>query len=163
MEYVPQAAYAPLVYDLNLKPEERVVYIKLKNAAAASMDITLINGNGDTAAPLAVTAGETDANNITTFAVQLPSDGYWKITSLKLKNVFYDGTFYTGQVDDPTTWLDLSQTVMEGIFTMTLLVDTGTSSHTFEEIRGALISRGEKESLSIHIQRADIFEAMHRV
>ncbi|MBE6957928.1 MAG: hypothetical protein E7447_02080 [Ruminococcaceae bacterium] len=113
MEYVPQAAYAPLVYDLNLNPEERVVYVKLKNAAAASMDITLINGNGDTAAPLAVTAGETDANNITTFAVQLPSDGYWKITSLKLKNVFYDGTFYTGQVDDPTTWLDLSQTVLD--------------------------------------------------
>lgn len=113
MEYVPQAAYAPLVYDLNLKPEERVVYVKLKNAAAASMDITLINGNGDTAAPLAVTAGETDANNITTFAVQLPSDGYWKIADLKLKNVFYDGTFYTGQVDDPTTWLDLSQTVLD--------------------------------------------------
>ena len=59
--------------------------------------------------------------------------------------------------------LDLNQTVMEGIFTMTLLVDTGTSQHTFDEIRTALISRGEEESLSIHIQRADIFEAMHRV
>ena len=59
--------------------------------------------------------------------------------------------------------LDLNQTVMEGIFTMTLLVDTGTSAHTFDEIREALISRGEKESLIIHIQRADIFEAMHRV
>lgn len=59
--------------------------------------------------------------------------------------------------------LDLSQTVMQGIFTMTLLVDTSTSSHTFDEIRTALMTRGEKESLSIHIQRADIFEAMHRV
>ena len=59
--------------------------------------------------------------------------------------------------------LDLNQTVMQGIFTMTLLVDTSTSSHTFDEIRAALISRGEKESLNIHIQRADIFEAMHRV
>ena len=59
--------------------------------------------------------------------------------------------------------LDLSQTVMQGIFTMTLLVDTSTSSHTFDEIRTALMTRGEKESLSIHIQRTDIFEAMHRV
>lgn len=59
--------------------------------------------------------------------------------------------------------LDLSQTVMQGIFTMTLLVDTSTSSHNFDEIRAAIISRGEKESLNIHIQRADIFEAMHRV
>ena len=59
--------------------------------------------------------------------------------------------------------LDLNQTVMEGIFTMTLLVDTSTSTHTFEEIRTALIERGESEQLNIHIQRADIFEAMHRV
>ncbi|MBR0150826.1 MAG: ACT domain-containing protein [Synergistaceae bacterium] len=59
--------------------------------------------------------------------------------------------------------LDLNQTVMEGIFTMTLLVDTSTSAHTFDEIRSALIARGEEESLNIHIQRADIFEAMHRV
>ena len=59
--------------------------------------------------------------------------------------------------------LDLNQTVMEGIFTMTLLVDTSTSSHTFDEIRTALISRGESEGFIIHIQREDIFTAMHRV
>ena len=59
--------------------------------------------------------------------------------------------------------LDLNQTVMEGIFSMTLLVDTSTSSHSFDEIRTAIISRGESENLIIHIQRADIFEAMHRV
>ena len=59
--------------------------------------------------------------------------------------------------------LDLSQTVMEGIFTMTLLVDTSTSQHSFDDIRTAITQRGEKEDLNIHIQRADIFEAMHRV
>ena len=59
--------------------------------------------------------------------------------------------------------LDISQTVMEGIFTMTILVDTSTSSHSFDEIRTALIQRGEAEELVIHIQRSDIFEAMHRV
>ncbi|MBQ4470156.1 MAG: ACT domain-containing protein [Synergistaceae bacterium] len=59
--------------------------------------------------------------------------------------------------------LDISQTVMEGIFTMTLLVDTSTSSLDFDEIRSALIERGESEKLNIHIQRTDIFNAMHRV
>ena len=38
--------------------------------------------------------------------------------------------------------LDINQTVMEGIFTMTLLVDTSTSKNTFDEIRTALIKRG---------------------
>ncbi len=59
--------------------------------------------------------------------------------------------------------LDLNQTVMQGIFTMTLLVDTSTSSHTFDEIRDAVISKGESEEFVIHIQREDIFDAMHRV
>ena len=59
--------------------------------------------------------------------------------------------------------LDLNQTVMEGIFTMTLLVDTSTSSHSFDEIRTAITERGESENLIIHIQRTDIFDAMHRV
>ena len=59
--------------------------------------------------------------------------------------------------------LDINQTVMEGIFTMTLLVDTSTSNHSFDEIKSALIQRGESEELAIHIQRADIFNAMHRV
>ena len=59
--------------------------------------------------------------------------------------------------------LDLSQTVMDGLFTMTLLVDTSTSPKSFDEIRSALIERGEAEELKIHIQRADIFNAMHRI
>lgn len=113
MEYVQQSAYAPLVYNLNLTPEERVVYVKLKNAAAASLDVTLTNGKDENAAPLAITASEADSNNVTTFAIRLPSDGYWKITGLKLKNVFYGGTFYTGQEDDPSTWLDMSQTALD--------------------------------------------------
>ena len=59
--------------------------------------------------------------------------------------------------------LDINQTVMQGIFTMTLLVDTSTSKNSFDEIRTALINRGEAEDLKIHIQREDIFNAMHRV
>ena len=59
--------------------------------------------------------------------------------------------------------LDLSQTIMDGIFTMTLLVDTSTSQHSFDEIRSALIERGEQENLKIRISREDIFNAMHKI
>ncbi len=59
--------------------------------------------------------------------------------------------------------LDLSQTIMDGIFTMTILVDTSTSHYGFEEIRAALSEKGESANLTIRIQRADIFNAMHRI
>ena len=59
--------------------------------------------------------------------------------------------------------LDLSQTIMDGLFTMVMLVDTGTSELPFPEIRDRLMEEGEKLDLSIRIQREDIFDAMHRV
>lgn len=59
--------------------------------------------------------------------------------------------------------LDLSQTIMDGFFTMVMLVDTSTSELAFPEIRDRLISEGEKLGLNIRIQREDIFDAMHRV
>ena len=59
--------------------------------------------------------------------------------------------------------LDLSQTIMSGIFTMTLLVDTAEANRPFDEIRGALREYGDRENLNIRIQREDTFTAMHRI
>ncbi len=59
--------------------------------------------------------------------------------------------------------LDLNQTIMDGFFTMVMLVDTSTSDKTFDEIRSTLEGEGEKHGLSIRIQREDIFDAMHRI
>lgn len=60
--------------------------------------------------------------------------------------------------------LDLNQTIMDGFFTMVMLVDTSTAKdRSFEEIRSALERGGEKLGLDIRIQREDIFDAMHRV
>ena len=59
--------------------------------------------------------------------------------------------------------LDLNQTIMDGFFTMVMLVDTATSDKPFDEIRATLESEGEKQGLSIRIQREDIFDAMHRI
>lgn len=59
--------------------------------------------------------------------------------------------------------VDISQTVMREFFTMMMLVDTGTSSKTFDEIAEALQKKEEETGLSIRIQREDIFHAMHKI
>ena len=59
--------------------------------------------------------------------------------------------------------LDLSQTIMEGLFTMVMLVDTSTSELPFEDIRSRIAEQGEALGLQIRIQREDIFDAMHRI
>jgi ACT domain-containing protein len=59
--------------------------------------------------------------------------------------------------------LDLTQTIMNGFFTMVMLVDTSTTDKTFDEVRSVLEEEGKKLSLDIRIQREDIFDAMHRI
>ena len=59
--------------------------------------------------------------------------------------------------------LDLNQTVMDGIFSMVMLVDTSTAEMSFDEIRESLEKNGRDLGLSVRIQREDIFDAMHRV
>ena len=59
--------------------------------------------------------------------------------------------------------LDISQTIMADIFTMTLLVDVGAANRPYEEINKAMTEFGEKENLSVRIQREEIFSAMHRI
>ena len=59
--------------------------------------------------------------------------------------------------------LDISQTVMQGNFTMTMLVDLEKCDMPFQEVSEQLRLRGEEMQLSIRMQREDIFEAMHRV
>lgn len=65
--------------------------------------------------------------------------------------------------DNGVNILDISQTVLQEYFTMMMLVDTATSSMPFSELSNALETKGEELSLSIRLQREDIFNAMHRV
>ena len=59
--------------------------------------------------------------------------------------------------------LDISQTIMGNIFTMTLLVDIGAANCPYEEITAAITGFGERENLAVRIQRTEIFSAMHRI
>lgn len=59
--------------------------------------------------------------------------------------------------------LDISQTVMEEFFTMTMLVETEKAKKGVAEIAADLEELGKKMGLVIHTQREDIFTLMHRV
>ncbi|MBR2896929.1 MAG: ACT domain-containing protein [Oscillospiraceae bacterium] len=65
--------------------------------------------------------------------------------------------------DHSVNVLDINQTVMQGYFTMTMLVDTSASEYSFDTLRDALLKKGEEMRLSIRIQREDIFDAMHQI
>ena len=59
--------------------------------------------------------------------------------------------------------LDISQTVMQGYFTMMMVVDTQNSTVSLAELAKLTEEKGKDMGLSIRLQRADIFKAMHRV
>ena len=59
--------------------------------------------------------------------------------------------------------LDISQTVMQGYFTMMMVVEVSESKLPLAELAKKLEEKGKEMGLSIRLQREDIFEAMHRV
>ena len=59
--------------------------------------------------------------------------------------------------------LDISQTVMQGYFTMMMAVDVSGCPIPLAELAKVMEEQGKEMSLSIRLQREDIFEAMHRV
>ncbi len=59
--------------------------------------------------------------------------------------------------------LDISQTIMQGYFTMIMLVDLSASTVPFAEVTSILKKAGEEQNMDIRIQREEVFEAMHRI
>ncbi|MBQ8028896.1 MAG: ACT domain-containing protein [Clostridia bacterium] len=59
--------------------------------------------------------------------------------------------------------LDISQTVMQQYFTMTMLVDLENSKKSVTELSEALEALGKTMGLVIRTQREDIFDLMYRV
>ncbi|GAE88382.1 ACT domain-containing protein [Acetivibrio straminisolvens] len=59
--------------------------------------------------------------------------------------------------------LDISQTTMQDVFTMVMLVDISKLSIQFSELSDQLESKGVEMGLSVRIQHEDIFNSMHRI
>ena len=59
--------------------------------------------------------------------------------------------------------LDISQTVMQGYFTMMMIVDVSDCTVPLVQLCTDMDNMGKERGLSVRVQREDIFEAMHRV
>ena len=59
--------------------------------------------------------------------------------------------------------LDITQTILSGYFTMMMVVDLDGADMSFEEIDRALQPVRDELKMTIHMQRMDIFDAMHRI
>ncbi len=59
--------------------------------------------------------------------------------------------------------LDISQTIVGGLFNMMMIVDISKSSEEFAEINENLEKLGQDIGVTVKCQRAEIFDMMHRI
>ena len=59
--------------------------------------------------------------------------------------------------------LDISQTIMGDLFTMSMIVEMGGAEKPFVQIRDELVAMGQEMGMEIHAQREDVFRYMHRI
>ncbi len=65
--------------------------------------------------------------------------------------------------DNDVNILDITQTIVQEIFTMVMLVDIDNSKLNLTDLAKALNELGEKLEVEIRIQHEDIFNSMHRI
>jgi ACT domain-containing protein len=58
---------------------------------------------------------------------------------------------------------DIRQTIIGGLFTMTMLVTVDEEAAPFDELQRRLAEIGEELNLQITLQREDVFRFMHRI
>lgn len=65
--------------------------------------------------------------------------------------------------DGEANILDISQTILQGIFTMTMLVDLGSDEVDFAGIQARLAELSEQLGVQIQMQREEVFKFMYRL
>ena len=59
--------------------------------------------------------------------------------------------------------MEVTQSVLQDLFAMFMLVDIRALSCDFSELSAALTALGKELGLSIHVMHEDIFNSMHRI
>ena len=59
--------------------------------------------------------------------------------------------------------LDISQTIVQGLFNMMMIVDISGSDQGFSVISDDLERVGKEIGVTIHCQKEEIFDMMHRI
>ena len=58
---------------------------------------------------------------------------------------------------------DISQTIVQGNFTMLMLCDLLNATVSLSQLQSQLVELGNDIGVSIHVQHEDIFNAMHKI
>lgn len=58
---------------------------------------------------------------------------------------------------------DIQQAVLDGLFSMTMLVTVDEEAAPFDEVQTLLSSAGDELGLQVRLQREDVFRFMHRI
>ena len=58
---------------------------------------------------------------------------------------------------------DISQTIMQGFFTMVMLVDISASKVEFTSLVNDMKALGAEIGVDIYVQHEDIFDSMHKI
>lgn len=58
---------------------------------------------------------------------------------------------------------DISQTIVQGNFTMLMLCDFSNSELSLKDFHDQMVELGNKIGVSIHVQHEDIFNVMHKI
>lgn len=58
---------------------------------------------------------------------------------------------------------DISQTILDDIFSMTMLVTLVPEEHPFNEVQDKLTEVGENLGVQITLQREDVFQYMYKI
>lgn len=65
--------------------------------------------------------------------------------------------------DNSINILDISQTILQGFFTMVMVVDISQSDIDVKELREILVGKGQEMGLQVTVQHEDLFKYMHRI
>lgn len=85
------------------------------------------------------------------------------ITVLGHDRVGIIATISTILADARVNILDISQTILQGFFTMVMVVDTSESLIEVSKLREMLTDSGKELGLQVTVQHEDIFKFMHRI
>ena len=59
--------------------------------------------------------------------------------------------------------VDVTQSVLQDMFTMIMLIDISDLSSDFSELSSSLQALGEKIGMKVHVMHEDIFNTMHHI
>lgn len=58
---------------------------------------------------------------------------------------------------------EVSQSIVQGMFAMTMVVDLSRCAHDITEIAADFAKEGEQMALDVRVTRSELYDAMHRI